>query len=363
LCHHLLGKVLDRRMLEFPGSRWRGVMKVAFLTPNIGGPGTFYEIFADFLRVAARQLHVDLEVVDGTKQRETMLARGREIVTAPGRPDYMLLVNYMSVGQELLASNAAAGVGTFVVVEALSSGGLGTHGPGGEKAAGYLGQIVPDDVEAGKMLAEILTGAARARGLVDAGGRVQVGVIAGEHTQAGNARFRGWQSFLKEHADVVQAGFQYGSWEEEPAKAVAALMLKAAPQISVLWCANDGMALGALAAAVEAGRRPGQDLLIGGVDLVDRALAEVAGGRLEVSIGGHLVDGARALMLLHDHHEKRDLTPESRTTHLVAVRTLQADRYLKFMKGRAWHDADFTRFSRVKNPNATELSLDAIMAG
>ena len=86
-------------------------------------------------------------------------------------------------------------------------------------------------------------------------------------------------------------------------------MLVAAPQIRVLWCANDSMALGALAAAVEAGRRPGEDLLIGGVDLVDRALAEVAAGRLEVSIGGHLVDGARALLLLHDHHQKRDLVP------------------------------------------------------
>jgi ABC-type sugar transport system substrate-binding protein len=259
----------------------------------------------------------------------------------------------------------AAGVGTFFVVEALSSGELGTIGMGGGMGAGYLGQIAPDDVEAGRMLAEILTGAARARGLVDAGGRVQVGVIAGEHTQAGNARFRGWQSLLKEHADVVQAGFQYGAWEEEPAKAVAALMLEAAPQVSVLWCANDGMALGALAAAVEAGRRPGQDILIGGVDLVDRALAEVAAGRLEVSIGGHIVDGVRALVLLHDHDEKRDLTPQSRTTHLVAVRALQAGRYLKFMKERAWHNADFTRFSRVRNPNAKEadLSLEGIMAG
>jgi ABC-type sugar transport system substrate-binding protein len=340
-------------------------MKVTFLAPNAGVPGTFYDIFGDLLRVAARQLHVELEVVDGAKQRETMLARGREIVTASSRPDYVLLVNYMGVGPELLALNAAAGVGTFFVVEGLSAGELGTVGTGGGKAAGYLGQIVPDDVEAGRMLADILTSAARARGLADKTGKVQVGAIAGEHTHAGNARFRGWQSVVKEHADVVQAGFQYGTWEEEPAKAVAGVMLRAAPQISVLWCANDAMALGALAAAVEAGRRPGQDVLIGGIDLVNRALAEVAAGRLEVSIGGHLVDGVRALMLLHDHHQRRDLTPEDRTTHFVAVRAPQADRYLRFMKERAWHNADFTRFSRVKNPNATDahLSLEGIMAG
>ncbi len=339
-------------------------MKVAFLAPNVGNPGTFYGIFGDILSAAARQLRVEIELVDATKQRETMLARARAAVATSKRPDYMLLVNYMSVGQGVLASNAAAGVGTFFVVEGMASGELGTIGTVAGKPSGYLGQILPDDVEAGKMLGEILTSAARSRGLVDAAGVVHAGAIAGEHTQAGNARFRGWQTVVKEHADVVQTGFQYGAWEEEPAKAVAALMLRAAPQISVLWCANDAMALGALAAAVEAGRHPGKDLLIGGIDLVDRALAEVASGRLEVSIGGHLVDGARALVLLHDHHEKRDLAPQARTTHLVAVRAQQAERYLRFVEERAWHEVDFTRFSRVMSPGgkAAELSLEALMS-
>ena len=337
-------------------------MKVVFLTPNIGGPGTFYDIFADFLRVAARQLHVELEVVEGAKRRETMLERGRESLAAPTRPDYMLLVNYMGVGQELLPLNAAAGVGTFVVVEGFGSAELFTRGSGGGKGASYLGQIIPDDVAAGRMLAETLTDSARRRGLVDGNGKVQVGAIAGEHSAAGNARFRGWQSVLKEHADVAQAGFEYGAWEEESGKKVAAQMLAAAPQIGVLWCANDSMALGALAAAVEAGRRPGEDILIGGVDLLDRALVEVAGRRLEVSIGGHLVDGARALILLHDHHEKRDLTPQTLTTHLIAARAAQANRFLAFMKDRAWRRIDFTRFSRLKNPGAPELSLEAIVS-
>jgi ABC-type sugar transport system substrate-binding protein len=333
-------------------------MRVAFLAPNVGHAGTFYQLFADFLSAAARQLQVDLEIVDGTKDRATMLARGRKIVSAPTRPDYLLAVNYLSVGADLVEAASAAGVGTFFVVEALGAE-LGSSGSG----SGYLGQIVPDDLEAGKLLAEILTDAARSRGLRDRQGKLQVGAIAGEHTQAGSARFRGWQAFKKEHADVVQAGFQYGAWEEDTGKNAAALMLRAAPQIGVLWCANDAMALGALAAAVEAKRRPGQDILVGGVDLVDRALAEVASGRLEVSIGGHLVDGARALLLLYDHHQSGELVPSSLTTHLAAVRAPQAEQYLRFVKEHAWHEVDFTRFSRAKNPAAPPLSLETLMAG
>jgi ABC-type sugar transport system substrate-binding protein len=340
-------------------------MKVTLVAPNVANPDTFYEIFADFLHVAARQLGIEFEAVDGTKDLQIMLRRSREAATGtPGakRPDYMLLVNYQGAGHDLLAANAAAGVGTFFVVEGMAGAEVGTGG--GRRPTGYLGQIVPDDVEAGRMLAQILTDAARARGLGDANGKIQVGAIAGEHTQAGNARFRGLQSVAKEHPDIVQAGFQYGTWEEQPAKEAATLMLRSTPEIRVLWCANDAMALGALDAAVEAGRKPGKDILIGGIDLIDRALAEVAAGRIEVSIGGHLADGVRALILLHDHHESRDLVPRTLTTHLVAVRQAQADRYLRFTRERAWRHVDFTRFSRLRNPDASEagLSLESILA-
>jgi len=44
-------------------------MKVAFLAPNIGHVGTFYEVFADFLQAAARQLQIELEVVDSGRRR------------------------------------------------------------------------------------------------------------------------------------------------------------------------------------------------------------------------------------------------------------------------------------------------------
>lgn len=340
-------------------------MRVLFVAPQIGSPGSFYDIFSDILRVAARQLGIDLEVVDGTKRSEVMLARGREIVEGSTPPDYLLLVNYMNVGQELLPVSAAAGVSTFFVVEGMSSGKRFATSDHDEGREGYLGEIVPDDVEAGRMLAEILTSEARQRGLVDSSGKVQVGALAGEHTAAGNARFRGWLGVKKGHDDVVQAGFEYGSWEEEAGRSAAVSLLRTAPETSVIWCANDSMALGALAAATEAGRRPGKDILIGGVDLIDRALAEVGAGTLEVSIGGHLIDGVRALILLYDHHEKRDLEPASRTTHLVAVKANEARRYLGFMQDRAWRNVDFTRFSSRNSPaaSAADLSLHGIANG
>jgi len=145
-------------------------MKVVFLTPHVGGEGSFYEIFSDCLGVAARQLGVALEVVDGDKQRASMLARGREVLEDPTPPDYLLLVNYMNVGQDLLPVSAAAGVGTFLVVEGMGRDERIAASEPGQAIKGYLGEIVPDDAEAGGILAEILTSQARQRGLVDGNG-------------------------------------------------------------------------------------------------------------------------------------------------------------------------------------------------
>lgn len=339
-------------------------MSVALVAPNVTSPGSFYEFFVDVASVAAQQLDIELTIIDGTTDRETMLAVGREAVSSRRRPDYMLLVNYTGIGHDLLQANASAGVRTLFVVEALTDPELKAMRASGETTAGYLGQVIPDDVEVGRMLGEILIQAALDRGLVDDAGKVRVGVIAGGLTPAGNARFKGWRSLMTERGDALQVGFQYGAWEETRARSVAALLLKAEPAPGVLWCANDAMALGALSAALESGRHPGKDLLIGGVDLTDRALAEVAARRLEVSIGGHVVDGARAVILLHDLHETGNLAPQELTTRMVAVGPREADRYLRFMQIRAWHDCDFTRFSRVRNPQAkdTELSLENLVS-
>ena len=120
-------------------------MKVVFLTPNIGGPGSFYEIFADCLGVAARQLGVELEVVGGSKQRAPMVAQGREILESPSRPDYLLLVNYRNVGDDLLPLSSAAGVGTFFVVEGMAGGAQLAFLDHTGAREGYLGEIVPDE--------------------------------------------------------------------------------------------------------------------------------------------------------------------------------------------------------------------------
>jgi len=335
-------------------------MKVVFLIPA-RGPVPFYEVVAGLMRVAAAQLDIDLEIVEGDFEPEIMLARGRELAARATRPDYMLLVNFLGIATELLPIYAAAGLKTLLVVEGLKDGDKLTIGRQG--CSTYLGEIVPDDLEAGRALAELLVTEAR-RLRLGTGDAVKVGVLGGVQTQAATQRFRGWQAFRGSEPGVVQSGFHYGSWSRESGRVAGTALLRSARDIDVLWCFNDDMALGAADAAAELGRAPGRDLLVGGIDLLAPALAAVRDGTLFVSMGGHIVDGVRALLAVDEHRDGDWPPPKVTRTRLQAVRAGEAEAYRRFFERQAWRDIDFTRFSARRSKGAAqELSLQALVTG
>ncbi len=336
-------------------------MRVALLTPLSRKVDNFYSLFADITGVAARQLDIDLEVVEGTGDPKVMVQRGLELVSAAVRPDYVLLSNHMGVAAELLPAFAEAGLSVLGVIEGFGVGDRVAIGQ--EGCATYLGEIVPDDVEAGRLLAEVLVTEGRRRGMAGTDRTLRMGILCGMQTQVNSQRFRGWKAFKDGDPGVVQSAFRYAG-RDEGGEAAGALLLRTAPETQLLWCFNDAIALGAMSAAVAAGRRPGVDLIVGGFDLLERALEAITAGAMHASIGGHIVDGARALLLLDDHHAKRELQAVTWTSHLEAVKAPEAEGYRRFMKDRAWCTADFTRFSarRTQGPPET-LSLRALVSG
>ena len=105
----------------------------------------------------------------------------------------------------------------------------------------------------------------------------QVAIIGGIPT-AFNAQERqaGFEDAMNAAgAEIVDV--QSGGWEQAQANTVAAAMLREHPQLRALLCANDQMALGALAARRQSGR---DDVLIVGFDNIDAVSELVATGEI-----------------------------------------------------------------------------------
>lgn len=340
-------------------------MRIAYLVPFPGVPGGFWDVVVALTQAAAARLGVDLEIIDCGRSAERMIELGRARARRAPAPDCVLLPNYLGAGPALLPELDRAGVAAFLVTEGLSPSDRFTHGEPRVRHGRFLGELSPDDVAAGHLLAKRLTDAARTQGLVARDGKVHVGVLSGDQTSAGQSRFKGWLNLRKEQPDVVQAGVQCAGWDEESGRESADLLLRAHPEITVLWAANDSMALGAIEALRAGGRKPGVDVLVGGMDLLPRALARVEDGAMALTLGGHVLDGARALLLVHDHLKGEDFAPTIRRSVLEPVTAPLAPAYLRFFEQQAWRRVEFERFSRARHPGAEipALTLASLVEG
>jgi len=328
-------------------------MKVATIAPDLATPGTFYTHVVAFMKLAASQLGIRLEVLDCGLDGNLMVQQAHKLVGTPVKPDYLLINNSRGVARKVLSVAAEAGVKAFVVCEGLLYSEKILLGGPGEKLEQWIGELLPDDENAGYLLGRTLIDQAQAGGLLGSDGLVHVGGLGGELTSAALLRVKGLQRAGTQVAKltVVTAG-----WSEEKGKLWTKNVLSKDPEISVLWAANDAVAMGAYAACQEVGRLPGKDVLIGGIDLDPRALQLISNGALACSVGGHVIDGARALILLHDHAKGFDLPELSiRTAWVVADRTTAAD-YLKLYDRQRLKAIDFRGFSRALNPHSESVA-------
>lgn len=338
-------------------------MRFVLLVPRIGAPGAFYDVISRVMGAAAERLGVVVDVLDCEARQQGMVEAASGLATRHPRPDCVIFPNHQGVAHDVLPVLDAAGIRTFVFVEGLTPTDLLTLGQPRTKLPRWLGQLQPDDVAAGHLLARLLVDQVRERGLAAPDGKIHVGVIAGDQTPAGQLRFQGWLALKRERPEVTQASVQYANWLEESGRDAAVQLLRNHPEVSALWAANDDMALGAVEAVRAAGRVPGRDVLVGGVDLLPRALQQVADGRMAVTLGGHFLDGARALILVHDHLQGRDFEPRIRRSVLEPVTAENARRHLRFFEEEAWRRIDYGRYSRARAgvDEVPELTLAALL--
>ena len=95
------------------------------------------------------------------------------------------------------------------------------------------------------------------------------------------ARRAGFEAAVRE-AGLEVAGSQSANWHTEEAQTVTAAMLAANPDVAAVLCANDKMALGAIA-AVKARGRIGQVVIVG-YDNIDLAREAMARGEMQATI-------------------------------------------------------------------------------
>lgn len=147
----------------------------------------------------------------------------------------------------------------------------------------YVTFMGSDFVEEGRRAANWLVGYMAKQGR----GKQTINIVELQGTTGSapaNDRKKGFDEIIKKHSNYKVIRSQTGDFTRSKGKEVMEAFLKAEKQIDVLYAHNDDMAIGAIEAIKEAGKKPGKDIIIVSIDGVRGAFEAMMKGELNATI-------------------------------------------------------------------------------
>lgn len=321
-------------------------LKVAFYIPRTAND-MFYSPVVGFLQAAARDLDVQIELLEADNNHLRAGALFQQALQRPRRPDGMIVVSLRGSGLTALELAEPAQVPVLIENGALLESSAGAPR---EKFRYYVGEMLPDEEMAGYALAKYLF----AKGRKASNGKVQVVALNGQRgSSASEGREKGLRRAVAEFPSVELKQIVNAEWEPDLAGAKFKGLMQRYPEASVVWAASDGMALGAVAAAQQMQLRSGKDFVIGGVDWSAAGIQAVRDGQLQATAGGHFMEAAWALVVMSDYLRGIDFSATEGVrmkTDMILLTAENLNAYSAVLDAEAWGKLDFKRLSKLWNP-------------
>lgn len=320
--------------------------QVEFLCPSINEEHPFWGLFLDVMQAASNSLDMQLHV-RRFETRFDLIKSAKAALAQKRKPDYLVFPFFLETGEAVLQLAEEAGVYCFTVNMPVPEQDRTKTGVPGSPFTRWLGGISPDEQRVGRVLCDILVNMAKQRSMVAQDGLVHlVGMSGAMDTPVSLAREQGLRQAVARNGAVVDR-VVYAFWMKDIAARKMAGLIPQTPKARVVWAASESMALGARRTL----QKQGMDAqyLFGGVDWSCEGMHALADGRLDVSLGGHFMEGAWALVCLYDHrHGNMPPSFGLRRTRMWIATRRNASQILKLLDTRAWRFCDFTSLSLTK---------------
>ncbi|WP_052659240.1 ABC transporter substrate-binding protein [Pseudomonas sp. LFM046] len=336
---------------------------VVFLNPGRTNE-PFWVSYAQFMQAAANDLGMDLEIRFAERNIDLMLDQARDVLQGEHRPDYLVFVNEQYAGPEILRLSRGSGVKLFAVNSTLTPDQQALLGGTREHFPDWIGSMVPNDEEAGYLMARTLL----ERQQRAAPGRPfdMLAFSGVKQTPAAQHRERGLMRALAEYPHARLRQLVYSEWNRERAYVQGQQLFQRYPDVKVVWCANDEMAFGAMRAASELGRKPGKEVRFSALNNSPETLNAYLDGKISALVSGHFTLGGWAMVLLHDYNAGVDFAKhggKDREVRLfMALDRNKTARLLRHIEQQGY-DLDFRAYSLVGKNGAGDyhFSLEPLI--
>jgi ABC-type sugar transport system substrate-binding protein len=295
----------------------------------------FWQAYLAFVNDGAKQLGITINAVSADTNEQKQVADIQNLISQ-GVDGLIITPQSTAVAPQLLKMIQDAKI-KVVVVDRYPG-----YDPGTNKDADYVAFLGPNDVQAGKGIAEAL---------IAAGGDKILALGGLNGSSVAEGRKQGLDEGIAAKSGTLVQYVAAGETQELGlTNAESMLQAHTAGTANSFWCYNDNLCIGAIKAAKNAGRSG--EFKFGGMDLTPDAIAAITDGSYTVSFGGHWLQGGFGLIALYDA-----LNGKAPKTALVKLNLLQVDSS-NVAKFKAQYidnppTYDFKQLSQVFNAAAT----------
>ncbi len=315
-------------------------LNIGFIVPTLDAQ--FWNNYKSFVEEGAKQLGCDVTFVNADNNADTNNKHIEDLVSMG--VDGLVFVPYWASGRKAVTDTNIAGIP--VIAADCFIDGIEPQ----DEFENYIAFVGPNDEDSGYQMAVALFNSITPA----ADGKKYVGVIQGTPgTSVAINREKGFDRALAENADVEVVGRVNGNFVRDESQKAMEDLYQAHPEMQGVWCANGGTATGAMTAIKNAGKVPGEDVMVVAMDLNPENVDAVANGELLFDIGGHWLQGGFALVMMYDYLNGFDV-PKDKANVVLDLLPLTIDKIDQFNKD--FPDGvpayDFKAHSKTYNPDA-----------
>ncbi len=280
-------------------------ISVSFINP--GKSDEDFWITSDkFTQAAAKNLGINLEVLYAQRNRIYMVKLAEDLSKRKNKPDFVIIVNEKLAAEQMLPILNKSKIKTILIHSDLTDDQKKVLKNPREKLHYWIGTIIPDNINAGYLIAEEIYKVAKKK-LYKNTSFNMIAINGDKVTPVSLEREIGLKKFLNQNKNINLKQTLYAEWNENMAFEQTNIILDRYKNINMLWAANDPIAIGILKSAKGKNRNPGKGVFIGGLNWQKKAILEVKNGNLAVTVGGQFMNGACALIVLYDYAHGIDI--------------------------------------------------------
>lgn len=316
-------------------------LEVTFVNPGYSeddtqenSTGNFWYKVAKLMHNSADDLDIKLNVKFANRNHILMKELIRDAIKE--QPDYLILVDEKSVSSEYLTKINTNNIPIFFLLNPPSPSKLVTLQ---EQGLNIAGSISPDNRNVGRAL----TNALFEEHYRDSDEPVHMLALLGDYTTpASIERTIGLMDYLS-YSDITLIAKDVANWSEQESYIKTMAFLQLAPEINVIWCANDAIAFGSKRALKKLKREA--NVKVGGINW-DATPNNIK--PLDVSFGGHVLLGAYALITLYDHNKNAENWPIAHQNYPIFTRLTEDNKALVSLINKSSLDnVNFKNFSKT----------------